>query len=234
MKKNKFLAIVAIASITGFFVPEVIAQNAPVVAPVTAAPVIQSVPDASNAPVADKNSGSNLRPQFIMRTSADYERGATLFAGINLSSRNDDSKFPEMSLLGSFGIPSNSTQMTSFGLTYIVYPMHGRFSQLWGFGVESIYFYSSNIDMYSELFFGGLGQNTIKDPSAQWITKRLVVAPVVEFSIPIGQKIRIGSKINPLIWGYWDFLPQNNSFSHWRRWYDIDLFYFSYLFGKNE
>ena len=178
------------------------------------------------------STGGGIKPQFLSRISADYRRGCTLFSGIDLKSKEDSSKFPAMSLLFSFSMPATKLEMTSFGLTYLIYPWKNGFGKFFAFGLDGIYFYTSNINLYSELYYGGLGQNTIKNPTALWTTQRWVVAPIVEFSIPIRDKFRIGTKINPLIYGYWNFNKSSNGYSHWHRWYDIDLLFVSLNFGK--
>jgi hypothetical protein len=191
------------------------------------------VPEKTKAQDSTTSKISKIATTGQFKTSADYRRGWSNFIGIDMKAKEDDSKFPNMEAYFSFSVPVTTMEMTSFGLTYVVYPWKRGFGKLFGFELEGIYCYDSKINMYSELFYGGLGQNTIKDLFAQWTTKRLVFTPAVEFSVPIGKKLRVGTKVD-LIFGYWNFNADSKGYSRWHRWYDIDLLFVSLNLGKND
>lgn len=165
--------------------------------------------------------------KFTGRTFLGARRGIVASGGMTFKGE----KIPEMTLLGSFGVPLGSRQTTSFGLTYVIYPIKGKFGKLWGFGLEGGYYYKCDIDLVSIVKFRAPFTYLLKEIGANWHTQYWVATPLVEFSVPIGKKVRIGSKINPLGWGLWDYLEESKGYTHAKQWYDIDL-YFSLNFGK--
>lgn len=171
----------------------------------------------------------------IMRISGSCRRGFTTFGGITFKPEGDSSKVPEMTLFGSFGMPVGKNQITSFGLTYIVYPMKNRaVGKFLGFGFDIGYYYECKVNASSLLKLRAPVTDIIKDMGANWNTRYWVITPLIEFSVPIGERVRIGSKVNlPL--ALWDFFPQSKGYSHAKQWYDLDNFlYFSYKFGNNS
>ena len=222
MKKLVIIMMIAIVSLC--FVPEMVkAQDS----------------TSSNS----EGSSINLKVQGIGRVSGTCRRGIFVGFGGNLKSE-DGHSFPETSLFGSFGIPVGRGQMTSFGATCITYPMEhrgarndhreARFGKHFGFGFDIGYYYQCDVNVSSYFKLGAPLIDVFKDAGMNWNTRYWVFSPLVEITVPIGEKIRVGSRIN-VIYAMWDFFPQSKGYSHAKQWYDMDNFlYVSYNFGSTE
>jgi hypothetical protein len=100
---------------------------------------------------------------------------------------------------------------------------------MWGFGIDVDYGYRADADAYAELFFGGKVANTFKGKGSYWETKRLVVAPRVDFMVPI-KNWELGFHTNPLVLVFWDYYKSEKKFGMGQRWYNVEL-YCSVRFG---
>ncbi|MCE9585116.1 hypothetical protein K8Q94_00645 [Candidatus Nomurabacteria bacterium] len=157
----------------------------------------------------------------VFSTGVSVHRGLTLGGGVRI---RDTEKLPPMRVEGTFSLPK-----TSFGLSYRIYPFK---NPKWiGFGVEGLYFYKTNFSFYSELFFGGNGAQTFKDLNTYWCAKRLVLSPFVDIFIPIG-KCRLGSTINPFLFGFWDRV--DGRYGIWKRWTNIGIYFSMRLASKQK
>ena len=151
--------------------------------------------------------------QFKTDFALDYRR--SIVSGVGINFRGSEG-IPPINFIFSFAFPN-----TSFGVKMISYPF--RTIKWLGVGVESTYFYSSNIDLYSEFFFGGKVKNTFGSPKTKWDHKRFVVAPAVEFFIPSWRRSKFGLRMNPLLFGFWDY--SNGDWGNVKRWYNLTVFW---------
>lgn len=152
--------------------------------------------------------------------SYDHRRDMVLGFAVTLTKKPE---YPPMKFLFSASYPR-----TSFGLGWNMYPFPK--SRWLGIGLDMIYFYKTNWNIYSELFFGGNGANTFTSgEGSRWETKRFVFAPSIDLRSKIFWRSKIFKKgfsfnlrANPLIFGFWDFVP-GQGWGKWKRWYDISL-----------
>ena len=210
MKKLVIILMIAIVSLC--FVPEMVKAQ-----------------DSSST----SESSASIKIHGIAELAGNNRAGMVGKIGIIAKSEDGDSKFTPMKLLFSFGMPVGVNQMTSFGLSYTVYPMQKRsVGKFFGFGVEAGYYYQCKVDASSLLKLRAPVTYIVKDIGANWCTQFWVITPLVEFSVPIGERIRIGTKINlPL--ALWDFYYQSKGYSHAKQWYSMDNFLnISYKFGS--
>jgi hypothetical protein len=156
--------------------------------------------------------------------SYDHRRDMVFNLSVSLTKKPE---YPPMKFLFSASYPR-----TSFGLGWNMYPFPKK---RWiGVGVDMIYFYKTNWNIYSELFFGGNGANTFASESgSQWSTQRFVFAPSLELRrIVSWKKLTLNVRANPLIFGFWDFTP-GQGWGKWKRWYNVSVGV-SYRFTLNE
>ena len=182
-----------------------------------------------NAQDTTSSDGGGMKFQFTSRLDGSPHRDLGIYAGVTLAGSEG---VPEMNLLASFSMPK-----TSFALSYVIYPMPNRsFGKFFGFGLEGIYFYKCDVNIYSRLSFGIPVTDVLRDIGLGWMTQRIAVAPIVEFSVPLNpsKTIRMGLKINPFPWGYWDFLYRSNGWTHAKQYFNINYLYFQMNFGKNS
>ena len=155
--------------------------------------------------------------------SYDHRRDMVFNFSVSLTKKPD---YPPMKFVFSGSYPR-----TSFGIGYNLYPFP---KMRWmGIGVDMIYFYKTNWNIYSELFFGGKVANTFTSgEGSRWETKRFVFAPSVDLRSKIFWRSKIFKKgfsfnlrVNPLIFGFWDFIPGQG-------WTEANRYY-NALFGIN-
>jgi len=152
--------------------------------------------------------------QFKTDFALDYRR--VVVSGVGVNFRGSPS-VPPINFIFSFAFPN-----TSFGARIITYPL--RTIKWLGVGVETSYFYSSNIDLYSEFFFGGKVKNTFGSPKTEWTHKRFIVTPTFEAFIPSLTRSKFGLRIG-VFYGFWDYDPTNKSWGDVNRWYNLTVFW---------
>ncbi len=156
-----------------------------------------------------------------MSMSIDIERGFVLGTGFRFVSGTK--KINPHYININFSVPfAGASEYTAFGLSYKTIPIKGKFGRMWAFGLDCDLFFKSRISSYSEFFFGGKVKNTFGKTSGFWETKRLVLAPRVDFLIPI-KNWKIGISSNPLMVGYWDYFSPEKKFGEFSRWYDASI-----------
>ncbi|MFZ2072350.1 MAG: hypothetical protein WA101_00730 [Minisyncoccia bacterium] len=162
---------------------------------------------------------------FNFKTDISYShrRDVVMALGVNYKG---SASVPPVNLMLSFSSPR-----TSFGAKIITYPF--KTLNFVGIGIEGIYYYKSNLDLYSEFFYGGKVKNTFGSPETTWDTKRLAIAPTLEIFIPSDTRYKFGVRMNPLIFGYWDYDSDAKKWGAFRRYYDISL-YFTIDLGKKS
>lgn len=156
--------------------------------------------------------------------SYDHRRDLVLSFSVALTKKPD---YPPMKFVFSGSYPR-----TSFGVGWNMYPFPKK---RWiGVGVDMIYFYKTNWNIYSELFFGGNGANTFATgEGSRWDTKRFVFAPSLELRrVVVWKKLTLNVRANPLIFGFWDFVP-GQGWGKWKRWYNVSVGV-SYRFTFNQ
>jgi len=165
---------------------------------------------------AQADSIKTVPKDVFMSLGVSYDHRRDIVINFSVSLRKKP-EYPPMKFLFSASCPR-----TSFGLGWNMYPFPKK--RWLGIGVDIIYFYKTNWNIYSELFFGGNGSNTLASRSgSKWITQRLVFTPSLDIRSPIFRKgFSLNMRVNPLIFGFWDFIP-GTGWSQWKRWYDISL-----------
>ena len=166
----------------------------------------------------EKKKGDAIFVLPDMSINLDMKRGAILNAGIRIASGN--TKIISQYVSVNFSIPFIPGNHTAVGMFYKCHPFNGGLGKMIGVGLDFEYFFKSDIKGYSEFFFGGKLNNTIKGAGIQWDARRLVLAPRIEFLVPI-RNWKIGVTSNPLLFGYWDYLKDSGKWDVVRRWYNI-------------
>ena len=156
---------------------------------------------------------------YDMSANVGIGRGFTLNLGAKLQP-GEGAPAQYMSL--NFSIPVVQGGHTAVGAYYKIYPFNGKFGKFLSIGLDFEYFFRSDLKGYSEFFFGGKLSNTVKGPGVQWEARRLVLAPRIDFLVPIGNW-KIGLTTNPLMFGYWNFDPTQKKWGSTLRWYDASI-----------
>lgn len=173
----------------------------------------------STKSVSASDTGS-IKIKKVIESSFSVLDGFVVTGGASFKSSNKESKFPEIRALLSFGMPLNSSQTTSFLFHVVTYPCKSKFGTLWGFGFKTGYYYRCKVKGSGLIKNKALATDLIKDISSNWITQTVTFMPLVEFSVPIGERVRMGTQI-PLLLGSWDYIPENKGWSHAKQWIDI-------------
>lgn len=167
---------------------------------------------------SDKLSTSSISGE--LGGSFGWPRGFTLYGGICV---------PTGSLLHhidlSLSVPPTKdlSYYTYIGAHYKIHPFQKNyFSRMWGFGLDINYGYRADWKAYSEFFFGGKVVNTFQGKGSSWKTKRLVVAPRIDFVIPFNNW-ELGLHTNPLAIVYFDYYPDEKIFGMGKRWFNFEV-----------
>lgn len=153
---------------------------------------------------------SKLKVKGVLEFGASWHFGCKLGAGIRLSGL---SSIPPIVLKACFTYPN-----TSIGLSAMTYPI--KKVKGVGFGFDVIDRYECNWSLYSEFYYGGLGQNTFGSPDTYWRIKDFIFSPAIELSTRIGGRCKLSLKSN-LFFIFWSY--SDGSWSRWKRYWNEEI-----------
>ncbi len=155
-----------------------------------------------------------VKPNFLLEGS--IRRGFVISAGMVYADESNE-EF-SMEAHASWSYPNSS-----FGLTCIVRPIKGKAGQLFGFGVEGLYFFKAKVSSKSHVANGASGSSLVTDPQSYWRTTGVGVIPTLEISVPI-KKWRLGITGQPFAFGTWNYYYKDDRWSDWKQYYSLNFY----------
>lgn len=157
---------------------------------------------------------AQVKPNFLLEGS--IRRGFVISAGMVYADESNE----EFSLQAD---ASWSHPNSSFGIRCLVRPIKGKAGQLFGFGVEGLYFFKAKISTKSHVANGANGSSLVTDPQSYWRTTGVGVIPTLEISVPI-KKWRLGITGQPFAFGTWNYDYKSEEWSQWKQYYSLNFY----------